>query len=224
MVTLTKEEEDKIRGRLYKLGYLGEEVTLDNNYNYIVSGLERSGTSLMMQLLQSAGVPIAYDSDRLPDINNPKGYFELFNGKIINKLIDKVDDIKKYRGKFIKITSYGLKYLPQDGFPNGFGIRKYKIIYMQRNIDEIIDSMEKMTKVNESNKKETKQLLLKLNDYITDLMEEDNNISPLYVDYNKLLKEPMPILLNICKFLGIPETKAKKMALVIDQNLYKERR
>jgi len=222
MVNLTKEDEDKIRSRLYKLGYLGEEVVLDKDTNFIVSGLERSGTSLMMQMLQAAGVPVSYDSTRSPDSNNPKGYYELYGGNIINKLINKLDDLFFYRGKFIKITSYGLKYLPQK--TNNQSHCKYKIIYMQRNLDEIIESMEKMMKVNESNKKETKELLKKLEDYITDFIEEDNNISPLYVNYNKLFNDPYPELVKICKFLGIPETKTKKMMFVIDPTLYKERR
>lgn len=222
MVILTKEDEDKIRSRLYKLGYLSEEVKLDSGTNYIVSGLERSGTSLMMQILAMAGVPMVYDSERLPDSNNPKGYYELYGGNIINKLMNGEEDLNEYGGKFVKITSYGLKYLPKPVFSKDG--RKYKIIYMQRNLDEIIDSMEKMTKVNESNKKETRELLKKLDDYATELMDDESNISYLCINYNKLLKEPMPILLDICRFLGISESKAKRMLLAIDQNLYKERR
>jgi len=230
MVNLTKEDEDNIRSRLYKLGYLGEEVVLDKDTNFIVSGLERSGTSLMMQMLQAAGVPIVYDSMRSPDSNNPKGYYELFGGTIINKLMNNEENLSKYKGKFIKITSYGLKYLPKESVylpgngPGNIDKKKYKIVYMQRNLDEIIESMEKMMKVNESNKKETRELLKRLEDYITDFIEEDNNISPLYVNYNKLFNDPYPELVRICKFLGIPETKTKKMMFVIDPTLYRERR
>ena len=80
--------------------------------------------------------PISFDKSRKPDINNPKGYFELEGGKIINKLMEGIFPLELYKGEFIKITSYGLKYLPEG---------KYKIIYSERNIDEILDSMEKMT-------------------------------------------------------------------------------
>jgi hypothetical protein len=45
---------------------------LDNEINYIVSGLERSGTSLMMQMLQQGGLPVAYDDSRAADENNPR--------------------------------------------------------------------------------------------------------------------------------------------------------
>ena len=62
-------------------------MKLDENINYIVSGLERSGTSMMMQILRSGGLPTAFDESRKPDVNNPKGYYELEGGKIINKLM-----------------------------------------------------------------------------------------------------------------------------------------
>jgi len=42
----------------------------------VVSGLPRSGTSLMMQMLRAGGVPIAADDVRAPDEHNPHGYFE----------------------------------------------------------------------------------------------------------------------------------------------------
>ena len=55
---------------------------LDENINYIVSGIERSGTSMLMQILYSGGVPVAFDKNtRPPDENNPKGYYELEGGK-----------------------------------------------------------------------------------------------------------------------------------------------
>ena len=82
--------------------------------NYIVSGLERSGTSMMMQILDKGGVPVAFDYMRKPNRHNPKGYYELAGGKIINQLMEGIFPFDNYRGIFIKITAYGLKYLPQN--------------------------------------------------------------------------------------------------------------
>ena len=62
-------------------------MNLENDTNYIVSGLERSGTSMLMQILKAGNIPISFDKFRKPDDNNPRGYFELEGGKIINKLI-----------------------------------------------------------------------------------------------------------------------------------------
>lgn len=99
--------------------------------NYIVSGLERSGTSLMMQVLKAGGIPIAYDEERKPDKNNPEGYYELFGGKIISKLEKGEVDLNQYKGKFIKVTAYGLLILPPG---------EYKVIYMVRNYSEVVKS------------------------------------------------------------------------------------
>ena len=73
-------------------------MKLDENINYIVSGLERSGTSMLMQILEASGAPMAFDTvSRPPDENNPKGYFELEGGKIINKLMDKDFSFSDYK-------------------------------------------------------------------------------------------------------------------------------
>ena len=61
---------------------------LDNTINYIISGIERSGTSMLMQMLHVSGIPVSFDLSRPRDRHNPKGYYELEGGKIINKLID----------------------------------------------------------------------------------------------------------------------------------------
>ena len=82
-------------------------MKLEKNINYIVSGLERSGTSMLMQILKAGSVPISYDKSRKPDENNPKGYFELEGGKIINKLIDSDFPLDRFKGEFIKITAFG---------------------------------------------------------------------------------------------------------------------
>jgi hypothetical protein len=227
-MTLTKEEENKIRSKLYKIGYLGDEIYLDKNFIYIVSGLERSGTSLMMQILNAAGIPMEYTNERPADQHNPNGYFELFGGKIISHLINKdiSDNVwNQFKGKFIKITSYGLKFLPLETFPDRSHKYHYKVIYMQRDIDEILESMAKMTNMSVSDRKETKELLIKLDSEIVDeVLDETNNIRYLKVNYNKLLKDPTKELMNVCKFLEIPEGNIKRMIMAIDLNLYREKK
>lgn len=90
-------------------------MKLDNTINYIVSGLERSGTSMLMQILVAGGVSTSFDTEsRPPDDNNPRGYFELEGGKIINRLMDGQFSLQSHLGEFIKITAYGLKFLPGE--------------------------------------------------------------------------------------------------------------
>ena len=136
-------------------------MILDKNINYIVSGIERTGTSMIMQILNAGDIPIYFDDTKPSDKNNPKGYYELEGGKIINKIINRKFSFDKHKGNFIKITAYGLKFLP---------IGNYKIIYSERDIEEILDSMEKMAEIEDKNREETKKIFIKLNNIIKKLI------------------------------------------------------
>jgi hypothetical protein len=190
-------------------------MKLDDDVNYIVSGLERSGTSMMMQILDSANLPTSFDDSRLPDNNNPKGYFELEGGKIINKLIDGSFPLDDFKGKFIKITAYGLRYLPPG---------KYKIIYSERNMEEILDSMEKMIRKKDENREVTRETFVKLNDLVKNHILEREDIDVLLISYNNILSNPEENLNKIIDFLSMPKVIINKMLEAIDSRLYRNRR
>ncbi len=164
---------------------------INETINYIVSGLERSGTSMMMQILYRGGMAVAFDYSRPPNDHNPKGYYELEGGKIINRLMDGTFPMERYKGKFIKITAYGLKFLPKG---------KYKIVYMVRNIDEIMDSMEKMS--GPINREEEKPLFEKLNRFAIQLMRKRDDIDYIIVNYNEVIKNPRREIEKVNEFLG----------------------
>jgi hypothetical protein len=193
----------------------GRAMKLRDDTNYIVSGLERSGTSMMMQMLAAGGVPIAFSDTRKPDVNNPKGYYELEGGKIINRLIQGIFPFASYQGTFIKITAYGLSYLP-EGF--------YKVIYLERNLEEVLDSMETMTQNTDQNREETKQSFKKLNEKIKLLLKTKPHTQVLFVNYNDIIKEPSANIEKICKFIGPYEYDRQKMIAVVDSTLYRQRR
>lgn len=190
-------------------------MILDKKTNYIVSGLERSGTSMLMQILQAGKLPISFDTTRPPDENNPRGYYELEGGKIINKLMKGTFPFEEHRGKFIKITAYGLKFLPHG---------KYKIIYTERNIEEILDSMEKMIGEKDPNREETRNSFIKLNNTIKKMITEREDIDVLFVNYNNILLKPRENIEKIIDFLRIPSDTVDKMLQVIDKRLYRQRR
>ncbi|HID26022.1 MAG TPA: nucleotide pyrophosphatase [Thermoplasmata archaeon] len=158
--------------------------------NYIVSGIERSGTSMMMQILYKGGAAVAFDDSRPSDTHNPKGYFELEGGKIITKLMERSFPIKKYDEKFIKITAYGLRFLPKGA---------YKIIYMIRNIEEVLDSMEKMS--GSVDREKEKPLFEKLNKFTMSLMEKRNDIEYIIVNYRNVIQNPRKEVERINCFL-----------------------
>jgi len=188
---------------------------LDQNVNYIVSGLERSGTSMMMQILHAAGIPIASDNSRPPDEHNPKGYHELEGGKIINRLMDGKFPLDNFKGSFIKITAYGLQFLPTGN---------YKIIYMERNLEEILDSMEKMAGIEDKERDKTRGSFHRLNEMIKKHITTRKDIKVLFSNYNDILSNPKNNMEKICDFLGLPGLDVHEMITVVDKRLYRQRR
>ena len=179
--------------------------------NYIVSGLERSGTSLMMQILEKAGFDVGYDNSRKPDKNNPKGYYELYGGKIINN-INNVD-FNKYIDKAIKITSVGITNLPKDG-------RKYKVIYMQRPIDEVLDSTDKFTDNYNVVDSSLKKALITLNDSIEKYMNIRKDIDYIFIYHRNLMNEPEIELKRLSNFLNFDISSGID---AIDKKLWRHR-
>lgn len=184
---------------------------LNKDINYIVSGLERSGTSMMMQVLQAGNLPIVYDNSRPADKNNPKGYYELEGGRIISKLIGGNYSLEPYKGRIIKITSYGLQFLPEG---------KYKIIYMERDIHEILKSMSIMADIEYDNR--IMQTLTKLNDFIKDIITQRENTNSIFINYNEFIKNPEDDINTIARFLNC-EFDVNPMVSVVDKNLYRNR-
>lgn len=191
-------------------------MTLDDQVNYIVSGLERSGTSLLMQLLRAGGVPCAFDTaSRPPDEDNPRGYFELEGGKIISRLRDGVFPLADYRGRFIKITAYGMKFLPPG---------RYRVVYTERNIEEVLDSMEKMAKIQDADREGTKAAFVKLNEMIKGQLAGRPDVRLLLVNYNAIVRDAASEIRRIAEFLGAAGLDEKAMAAAVDEKLYRKRR
>jgi len=191
-------------------------MKLDDQVNYIVSGLERSGTSLIMQLLRAGGLPCAFNTaSRPPDDNNPRGYFELEGGKIISRLRDGVFPLADYRGQFIKITAYGMKFLPPG---------RFCVIYTERNIEEVLDSMEKMTKIQDGDREGTKAVFVKLNEMIKAQLQARTDVKLALVNYNAIVRDAAAEIRRIVEFVGVPGIDEKAMASAVDEKLHRNRR
>ena len=118
---------DALRERLRASRY-GEPIV-------VVSGLPRSGTSMMMKMLESGGLPIMTDGERKADVDNPNGYYEVERVKHLEKETDKAW-VKGARGKVLKVISFLLKDLPDDN--------AYQVLFLRRDLDEVIASQDKM--------------------------------------------------------------------------------
>jgi len=168
-----------------------------------------------MQILHAGGVPIGFDEGRPADENNPRGYFELEGGKIINKLMAGTFPLHKFTGRFIKITAYGLQFLPPG---------KYMIIYSERNLDEILDSMEKMARIKDMNREETKKSFEKLNVMVKKLVVSREDMRVLFVQYHDVIRNPEQVVQQMYDFLGVPDLDVYKMISVVDTRLYRQKR
>jgi hypothetical protein len=100
----------------------------------VVSGLPRSGTSLMMQMLEAGGITVLTDGIREPDEDNPRGYYEFERVKALPK--GDYEWLESARGKAVKVVSALLEYLPPE--------YNYKVIFMHRRMEEILASQRKM--------------------------------------------------------------------------------
>jgi len=181
---------------------------------YIVSGLERSGTSMLMQMLDGGGIPLVFDEKRKPDDNNPKGYYELAGGKIINLLQENPDYVNEFKGKgFVKITAYGMLFLPKG---------KYRIIFIERDMEEVLDSMEKMKKGEDLVRGEIKESLTRLLNHVKKLLASREDMDVLHVNYNRILRNPSQEISRIGEFLG-EEFNVEGAVSRVNETLYRNR-
>jgi thioredoxin len=186
-----------------------------SSYITIVSGLPRSGTSLMMRMLNVGGIPALCDEHRTPDANNPNGYYEFESVKSIQDYGDWID---RAVGHSVKIVYNLLEHLPKD--------REYRVIFMRRQIDEIIQSQRAMLLRNgiktEIPDEEIKELFERVLRQFYSWLPSQTHLKLINVSYNELLSRPASTITQINRHLGYClDTEA--MAQVIDHSLYRNR-
>jgi hypothetical protein len=183
----------------------------------IVSGLPRSGTSMMMSALVAGGLEALTDNIRTADEDNPKGYFELEKVKELAKDNSWLEDAA---GKAVKIISALLKRLPAE--------RNYKIIFMQRNMDEVLASQKQMLirRGEPADSVSDERMAEMFRKHLRDIeawLEKQPNMDVLYISYNQMLDDPASKIEMVNAFLG-GALDAQKMANAIDRNLHRQRR
>jgi len=184
----------------------------------VVSGLPRSGTSMMMKMLDAGGIPPIQDGIREADEDNPKGYFEF---ERVKKLKEDKEWLPDARGKAVKVISQLLLELP-EGF-------EYRVLFMRRKIEEILASQQKML-VRRGTDKEggpsderMADIMLRHVDQVYGWMEKHPGLEFLTVSYNEMLVDPAPQIPKINGFLGGILDEAA-MASVVDGSLYRQRK
>ena len=181
----------------------------------VVSGLPRSGTSMLMQMLDAAGYPCLTDGVRQADADNPRGYFEYDKVKRLRRDCSWMPEAK---GKAIKIIAQLIPFLPFQF--------SYRVIFIERDISEVLSSQRKMLqrqgknggnlsdaqlhRIFERQLLEVKQML------------GQRNVAMLDVAYSDTLQRPMEIAEKIREFLR-EDLDVCAMAAAMAPNLHRQR-
>jgi hypothetical protein len=182
----------------------------------IVSGLPRSGTSLMMQMLAAGGLPVLSDGERKADTDNPKGYLEW---ERIKQLPKDPSLIAEAEGKVVKIISQLIISLPVG--------HDYRVVFMQRPLPEVLKSQDEMLRrrgnadsITGSSAIEEAfhRHLIEVNRWLAGKA----NIQVRRVHYHRVLREPRAVAEEMAEFLQAP-LDLDAMIGQVDRSLYRNR-
>ncbi len=182
----------------------------------VVSGLPRSGTSMLMKMLAEGGLPILTDAVRQADEDNPNGYFEFEPVKALSNgghawLADA-------RGKAVKVVSALLEHLPPEG--------SYRILFMERDLGEILASQQKMlARRREPSGVSDAEMESQFREHLGAIkywLARQPNMEVLYVDYNRMMAEPAADCQRVADFVRLP-LDLERMVAVPNQRLYRNR-
>lgn len=191
--------------------------THEPNAIIVVSGLPRSGTSMMMKMLAAAPIDVFTDNLRVADEDNPEGYFE--SERVKNLKHGDFEWLPQAKGKAVKVISALLEFLPTQF--------NYQVIFMQRKMSEILASQRRMlahrgTAEGSVGDKTMAEVYEKHLDTVRRWLSRQPNFRVLEVDYNRLLADPTKDLGRLSQFLR-RRVDVEKMHAVIDTNLYRQR-
>ena len=184
----------------------------------VVSGLPRSGTSMMMKMLEAGGLPPLTDNLRTADDDNPKGYYEF---ERVKKMSDgDVSWVQEAHGKSVKVISALLEHLP-PGY-------SYRVLFMQRKMEEILASQHKMLvrsgkPTDKVSDEQLTEMYAKHLRKVKAWLNEQSNFAVLYLDYNGILVDPQNQSNKVNHFLD-DLLDTEKMMGIVDPDLYRQRK
>ncbi len=195
---------------------MSEANTLTDNTIIVVVGVRRSGTSILMQMLEAAGLPCFYDESTPANQHNINGFYDHKATRNINKNHYFLDEVK---GQCIKIPAAGIPFLPVNKY-------KYKFLFIERNFVEVILSLNKMNP-------NTARHKLANNVYPSNVIERfiyvnilaknwisKHNQEVLFIDHRNLINDAQNNAEKINNFLG-GKLDVAQMANVVDKDLYR---
>jgi hypothetical protein len=187
----------------------------DRPFLTIVSGLPRSGTSLMMKMLEAGGLPVLVDNVREADVDNPRGYYEF---EPVKALKSDASWVGPARGKAVKMV-----YLLLLDLPAG---HEYRVLFMRRKLDEILASQKAMLdRLGKASPLDDARMAALFRDGLARFdawVEGRPNFKVLDVSYNAMVTDPAPLAREVDRFLG-GGLDLDAMTRVVDPSLYRNR-
>jgi hypothetical protein len=182
----------------------------------IVSGLPRSGTSMMMRMLETGGLPVLTDQVRTPDDDNPNGYYEF---EAVKQTKEDPAWLEGSEGKAVKMVYRLLYDLPAD--------RSYKVLFMRRKLEEVLASQRVMLDrhgMADSVSEEQMEALFRSEiDAFYRWADKQSHLELIDVDYNRMQADPKAEAARVNRFLG-GALDEDAMVAVVDQSLYRNRK
>lgn len=176
----------------------------------VITGLPRSGTSLMMQIIDKTQIPVLSDGKRESDISNPEGYYEL---EAVKGIVKDNSFLNEAKGKAVKIVAPLPIYLDTQ--------QKYKVVFMRRDMDEILRSQEKMLSKDQQSEREKFRTIYEFHLKKTYNFFLLNKIPFLDVNYNQLMQDSENELKKLFIFLGVEQPE--EVNSIVKPNLYRNR-
>ena len=182
----------------------------------VVTGLPRSGTSMMMRMLEAGGMQVLVDGIRKADVDNPNGYYEY---EPVKSLKHDSSWVQSAHGKAVKIIYLFMYYLPSS--------LSYNVIFMRRSMAEIVASQDEMlrrqgTRISADDSchfiRRFEQELRSIDKWLAG----QRNLRVLSVDYNRTIIEPKETCRQITRFLSV-DLNVGQMQSVVADSLYRQR-
>ena len=191
-------------------------MTSSSNFITVVSGLPRSGTSLMMQMLHAGGLPVLTDGLRAADQNNLRGYFEF---EPVKRLRSDRSWLPQARGQAVKIIHLLLRDLLLDGS------LQYRIVFMQRPLSEVLASQRAMLEREGKSAADAAVLTKAFEGQLAQLdgwFATQPSLAVLRVPYHQVVQQPRSVAEALNDFLG-GDLDTTAMARAVDPALHRQR-
>lgn len=196
---------------------MADAPATDRDDIIVVTGLPRSGTSLMMQILEAGGIPVLTDGRRTPDPSNPRGYFE--DERVKRLITADASWLDEARGRAVKIIVQLLPFLP-------IGPR-YRVLLMQRDMAEILRSQSAMlAALGVASASDHATLAGAFERHLSaagEFLRRHPDTTTETINHRDLITSPRPVLDRIARALDRPDLDRDAMLRTIDPQLYRSR-